>query len=179
MSEWRDSYFFPDNYQVSDEGTVRNKISGKYIRPASDKYGYLYYVLCVNGSRKTVKAHRLVALTFIPNPDNKPTVDHINSIRVDNRVTNLRWATNKEQSNFPLTKERLARANKGRDFKAMGMIRDFGRKKTLVIKDGKIIGKFNSQSEASKYVNVSPGKVSQCISGHKKSCKGYEFREVN
>ena len=55
--------------------------------------GYLCCMLNMNGKRKTVKQHRAIALLFIPNPDNKPCIDHMNGIRHDNRVENLRWCT--------------------------------------------------------------------------------------
>lgn len=57
--------------------------------------GHGYRVICLRG--KMYKVHRLVAEAFIPNPDGKPTVDHINRVRDDNRVCNLRWATHTEQ----------------------------------------------------------------------------------
>lgn len=175
---WKKSPIFPDEYLVSEMGEVKSLRSKKDLKPNEDKSGYLYYVLSVNGERKTVKAHRLVALAFIPNPDGKPSIDHIDGNRKNNSASNLRWVTCKENTNNPLTKQRLLKACCSRDFKAMGELRNFGRKKTRVLKDGKVVREFETQREASVFTNVSPGKVSQCVSGKKKSCKGFEFQEV-
>lgn len=179
ICEWRKSPIFPDYYSVSEYGNVRSERNGKILKPALDKYGYFYYVLCVDGDRHTVKAHRLVAMAFIPNPENKPTVNHKNGIRTDNRVVNLEWMTNKEQSNDPLTYSHLLAKSKKTDYQAMGVLRDFGYIPVKVwdISGGEPIymGKFPSQKAASEFTGVSPCKVSQCVSGQTKSCKGYIF----
>lgn len=58
------------------------------------------------------KIHRLIAEAFIPNPENKPCIDHINTIRHDNRIENLRWATYKENGNNEITKTNLSNSQK-------------------------------------------------------------------
>ena len=86
--------------KVSDDGdiyTLCHKDYEKLLKPKIDKYGYKNVVLTKNGKRKTYLVHRLVGQAFIPNPNNKPTINHINGIKTDNRVCNLEWATHKEQ----------------------------------------------------------------------------------
>jgi len=107
MEEWRIIDSNPD-YQVSSTGLVRsikfNRV--KVLRPALTNSGYWIISLTANGIQHSYKVHRLVALAFIPNPDNKPQVDHINRIRTDNRVENLRWATRSENNiNVPTRAE--------------------------------------------------------------------------
>lgn len=178
--EWKPTHIFPDEYLVSNDGRVMSIRSNKILKPTTDKDGYIYYVLCVDGNRKTIKAHRLVAMAFIDNPQNKPAIDHINGDKKDNRVENLRWVTNKENTNNPITFKKVLNANLARMPLLMqkASMRGFGRKTTSVYKDGKLIGSFESQKLAAQFTGVSPGKVSMCISGQKKSCKGYEFKEV-
>lgn len=176
ICNWKNSPIFPKNYEVSDNGQVRNIITGKVLKPATDKYGYLYYVLCVDGNRRTVKAHRLVARAFIPNPEKKPTVNHKNAVRSDNRVCNLEWATHKEQTNDPTTYKHVCDALRKRDNRAFGELRNFGRIKTAVYKNGKFVRAFKSQKEAAEYTKVNYGKVSECVLGKKKSCKGFVFK---
>lgn len=176
---WKQSVFFPNYYEVADNGMVKNKKTGRILKPATDKYGYFYYVLCVKGERKTVKAHRLVALTFIPNPLDKPTVNHKNGVRTDNRVKNLEWATYKEQSNDPLTYHNLYNASLKRDFKAMGALRDFGRIQVDVFKNGEYVGRYNSLKSASETLKVNYSRISECINNHRKSAGGYTFTKAD
>lgn len=86
-------------YEISNYGNLKNKDTQKILQP-SIKSGYLCTTLTDNnGIRKPVKIHRLVALNFIPNTENKETVNHINHNRLDNNINNLEWMTTTEQNN--------------------------------------------------------------------------------
>ena len=185
--EWRDCAVFPNYYSVSSDGRIFSKRNKKCLQPKKSRTGYLRVGLACNGKIKMMAVHRLVALAFIPNPENKPTVNHINEIKTDNRVENLEWATNAEQN---IHGTRLARARVHTDYQARNIDysvvaskHDYSRqdmcnrKSTAVYKDGELIGVFDTQKQAADFTNVSKGQVSQCVSGQKKSCKGYTFEE--
>ena len=82
-----------ENYSVSNLGKICNDITGRFLK-GTLSLGYRRVEL----NRKQYLIHRLIAIAFIPNPDNKEFIDHINSIRDDNRIENLRWATKTENS---------------------------------------------------------------------------------
>jgi len=86
------------NYFILENGVVWSMKTNKEVKPQSNKNGYKYVGLCKNGKVKRFLLHRLLGIHFIPNPDNKPTIDHINRIKTDNRLENLRWATRSEQN---------------------------------------------------------------------------------
>ena len=90
-------------YEISDLGRVR--VNGEIKEP---KPHYRYLQIC------DFFVHRAVAELFIPNPDNKPFVDHINTDRYDNRACNLQWVTQKENCNNTLTKKHIGESSKGR-----------------------------------------------------------------
>jgi hypothetical protein len=92
--QWRSISGFL-NYQVSNIGRVRNA-SGHILKPHTSGNGYLHLKLVLNGIRKHHSIHRLVAQEFIPNPMNKPIVDHIDGVKTNNTIGNLRWATTNE-----------------------------------------------------------------------------------
>ena len=87
-----------DNYLIFEDGRVFSKKRNKFLKPGVNSCGYYVVVLCNNGIQKTIRIHRLIALHFIPNPDNKEMVDHIDRNKTNNHISNLRWATLSENS---------------------------------------------------------------------------------
>lgn len=119
VEEWKDIKGYEGKYQVSNLGRVRSldreynnhgtmvPIKGKVLS-FNNCRGYSLVTLCKDSKCYKAKVHRLVAEAFIPNPDNKPCIDHINIDRADNRVENLRWCTGEENMNNPITKSKIA-----------------------------------------------------------------------
>jgi len=84
-------------YKINRNGDIWSCRSKKYLKPTFPR-GYKYIMLSKHGKLKNLSIHRLVALHFIPNPNNLKCVDHINRIKTDNRIENLRWASHRENN---------------------------------------------------------------------------------
>ncbi len=95
--KWEKIKDFP-NYSISNTGLVRNDVTGKLKKIQHDNSGYLVCALYHHQKRKLYKVHRLIAKYYIPNPDNKPYINHINGVKDDNRIENLEWCTAKENN---------------------------------------------------------------------------------
>lgn len=107
---WKDIKGYENLYQVSNMGRVRSLFRyKKVLKNKIRNNGYHEVCLYKDNTHCFKLVHRLVAEAFIPNPDNKPVVDHINTIRNDNSVENLRWCTTKENCNNPKSLEKMSK----------------------------------------------------------------------
>ena len=100
MTEWRDIPGYDGHYQVSAHGNIRSLdrkgvrsiLKGRLLKPSLNRHtGYLQIKLGREGIWKCHRVHRLVALAFIPNPNGKSCVDHIDDCKTNNNVENLQW----------------------------------------------------------------------------------------
>ena len=99
-----------ENYSVSTYGRVRNDKTGRILKPMDKNKGYLY----VNLQDKCHRIHRLVAQTFIPNPNNYPIVNHKDEDKSNNNVKNLEWCTSQYNNTYGTVVERRVNSNKTR-----------------------------------------------------------------
>lgn len=174
---WKSIEFLGFYYQVSNMGNVRSlnrefinvsghhrKLKGKVIKQTPDKNGYMQVGFHSMGRVKTKKVHRLVAGLFIPNPDNKPQVNHINGIKSDNRVENLEWVTdieNKKHAN----ETGLSRYLTGKDHRLYGTNGNTP-KKAINIKTGKI---YDTIKDAAKDYGIGYHALSKRLTGKYKN----------
>lgn len=207
--EWRYREGTEKCYQVSNYGRIKSlsrvcknnhsfwKKEDKIRRSAYNKKGYLINALTVNG--KCVShciVHREVAKAFIPNPYNKKEVDHINTIRVDNRVSNLRWVTSEENAHNPISSERVKMhaksrcgkhlseetRNKIRETLKNGASSGFWQKGELSARsvpvvqltlDGEFVKEWPCISEAYK---EHKGHIGQCCRGEREMAGGFKWK---
>lgn len=96
MEFWKEIPFANGTYMVSNLGRVKTAKTGRILQPIVDHRGYERVCLFKTDRDRRYRVHRLVAITFIPNLDNKPQVNHIDGNKRNNRVSNLEWVTNDE-----------------------------------------------------------------------------------
>lgn len=82
-------------YRINEKGDIKSLKTYRILYQDIDKYGYRITPISINGKYKNIYTHQLVAETFIPNPDNKKYIEHINGNKTDNRVENLKWVDEK------------------------------------------------------------------------------------
>ena len=180
---WKDIKGLEGVYQISNMGRVKSLerkcklgchysrcviIKEKIRKQNFDVNGYLYVSLSRNGKDIPIRPHKIVAEHFIPNPENKPTVDHINTIRYDNRVENLRWFTRKEQMSCNnITYERVKKASAETGRRVYKLMNEAHKRKIRCSTTGK---EFNSVKEASEYYNISRTHISSCCKGKRNYC---------
>ena len=165
-SKWKEYPGCP-KYMVSECGQVKNKKTGR-IMMGSKVNGYRFLTLCVGSGKPKLNRliHRIVAETFLPNPENKPQVNHKDSDILNNHIDNLEWVTARENMNSEETLKNL-RAGKKNHMLLVG--------KPILqidIETGKIIRRLASAMEGAKY-NLPQGSVVSIANYYKKNNKKY------
>jgi hypothetical protein len=161
--QWKTIKDYP-MYEVSNLGRVRsnnNPKKPKILKQGTNVYGYKTVALTKvkkSGKGNTKQVHRLVAEAWIPNPDNKPFIDHIDTNPSNNVPQNLRWVTAEENANNPLTKARVDAANKKRAVERSQVV-------LVYDKDFTLLSAFTSTADAARKLDYSQGNIVNCCLG--------------
>lgn len=176
---WKDIEGYEGLYQISSEGRVRSinrivkhnkgegirKLKTRILKNYSDKLNYQRIVLSKDGKREKLLVHRIVGKHFIPNPENKPYIDHINCNPSDNRVSNLRWVSQKENINNPLTIKKMEGKN------------NHSSKQVLqYTKDGNFIKEWGSTMDIEREIGISNVCISNCCLEKQKTAGGFIWK---
>ena len=171
---WKDIPEYEGIYQINNFGIVKRierkskyrknvKIKEKIIKEYIGTWGYKMVSLYKNNHQKTEFVHRLIAKTFIQNPNNYPVINHKDGNKLNNNINNLEWCTvshnNKEAYRIGIKKPRV------------------NAKKILQLtKDNKIIKEWNSASEVQKKLGYSQGNICEVCNGRRNSANGYVWK---
>lgn len=159
---WKDIKDYEGLYQVSNLGRVKSLYTNRILNPMKHTKGYLRVRLYKNSVASNQRIHRLVAEAFIPNPENKPQVNHIDENKTNNRVDNLEWVTNKENCNHGTRNERVS--------KTMSIPIIATNIKTGELKE------FYGSNECARQLGLHYQHISAVLKGVRKQTGGYTFK---
>ena len=167
---WKDKKDYEGLYQASNLGRVRSVdrwvkgksgslrlIKGKILKPGTTKDGYLQVVLCKNGKEKTFRVHRLVAETFLLNPENLPEVNHKDEDKTNNNVENLEFCDRTYNVNYGTRNEKQSK------------------KVYQYTLDGQFVREWVSTREAGRN-GFNSGHIASCCKGKQKTHKDFIWK---
>jgi hypothetical protein len=189
---WKPIAGYEGYFEISTLGRVKSVEryvewcnSRRYVKERIKKlhigaYGYPSVTLCKDGKSVDIPIHRLLARTFIPNPDNKPYIDHINTDITDYRLDNLRWVTAKENANNPLTLQHCKTntyikqvSKKANATKVANGTKTAPKNVFQYSKDGLFIAEYDSYSEAERCTGVNHRTISIVCDDNTSSAGGF------
>lgn len=196
MSEiWKDIPGFEGLYQVSNLGRVKSLPRGKQwpyrrthnnIRKPRVKNGYYQVNLSKENKVKWISVHRLVALAFIPNPDNLPCINHRDENRLNNSIENLEWCSYAYNANYGTARQRQIesmkrndplniRAQKSLETRARNKMPNARRKVVQMDSSGCVMRVFNSIADAGRQ-GYDRASITYCCQGKRKTTGGYKWK---
>jgi hypothetical protein len=189
MEIWKDINGYEGYYQISNQGNVRSidrfdgvhDRKGTIIKPSLKQNGYLQVGLRMHSKRKWIGVHRLVAIHFIENPDNKPQVNHIDGNKQNNTINNLEWVTAKENQNHATKLGLRKNVPKGEKHCCYGKFGANSHSAKQVIRRNPKTGetKLYKAKVLAKYEGFDVTSISKCCHGKLKTHKGYEWYFAN
>ena len=166
-----------EGYLVSNLGNVKNR-HGKLLKLNKNSEGYIIVNLWNNGNRKPYRVHRLVALAFLPNPDNLSLVNHKDKCKTNNKLSNLEWCNAKYnlEHGGNLKNLKLAHCKEVHD-----RITEKVRKPIKVYKypSMEFVAEFDSGKEASEVLGINASNISKVVKKKYKQTGGYYFELAN
>lgn len=159
---WKPVVGFEGYYAVSNTGEVMSLRKNRRLRQRIDRYGYPKVAFSVHGKSFYFTVHRLVATAFIPNPEQKKTVNHINEDKTDNRAENLEWLTTRENDNHGSRNKRMASTKSKRPV-------------ILICPNGSKV-RYQGVKDASRKTGQAHSQIARFCKSHKKTVHGYEWR---
>lgn len=154
--------------EVSDLGRVKSNLrDGRILKTQKDNKGYHRLRMTIKRERYAFKVHRLVAQAFIPNPDNKPQVNHIDGNKDNNAASNLEWVSNVENAHHAISNGLWENV-----YKASLKENESRKRPILAFKDGKTF-EFDSISDAER--TIGSRHITDALKGKRQQAKGYTF----
>ena len=148
---------------------------GRVLKQPTNSHGYLYVSIHKDGKQRVIQSHELIAKTFLPNPENKPQVNHIDGNKKNNKVDNLEWVTPSEN----LLHAFRTGLNPGSRPWAGKTGKDHIRSIPVIMcsPSGEELREFENITFAAKYLGLKSGShISQCLKGMRKYCGGYKWK---
>ena len=161
-----------EDYLIYSDGRVWSKKRNKFLKATISNRGYYQVTLCKNTNGRGYLIHRLLAEHFIPNPQNKRTVNHIDGNKLNNHLNNLEWATDSENMKHAFKNGLNKQTNYRAAIKASTERRS---KKVIEINSGR---EFKSQQEAARQLQIPLTTVTNYIKRYNGIYKSYHFKLV-
>lgn len=163
---WTDIEGYENLYAISSKGRCWSYKTNKFLKEDINNDGYLRFSLFKDGKHKRYLAHRLVAKSFVDNPNQYPEINHINENVKDNYVENLEWCTHKQNVNYGSRNKKVSMALKNNQNSAKR------------VQNIDTLNIYDSLTKAEKETGIGLSQISLCCKNKAKTAGGYHWRYV-